>query len=114
MAMTTYKFEDHSLMPFMDPDLDVVYEEHGVRGTMINVNCTCSNYDAASYKSVAEFQDYIKTKLAMQIAKAMINEKLVSFTLVEDIASNATNYRARCFATPDDQVRLIKNLKHKR
>jgi hypothetical protein len=113
MAMTTYKFEDHSLMPFMDPDLDVVYEEYAVRGTMINVNYTCSNYDAASYNSVSEFQDYIKTKLAVQIAKAMINQKLVSFTLVEDIASSATNYRARCFATPDDQVRLIKNLKHK-
>ena len=114
MAMTTYKFEDHSLMPFMDPDLDVVYEEYGVRGTMITVNYTSSNYDAASYKSVAEFQDYIKTKLAMQISKAMINEKFVSFTLVEDIDCNATNYRARCFATPDDQVRLIKNLKYKR
>ena len=55
MAMTTYKFEDHSLMPFMDPDLDVVYEEYGVRGTMITVNYTSSNYDAASYKSVARF-----------------------------------------------------------
>lgn len=114
MAIPTYKFEDPLTMPFMDPDLDVVCEEYGVRGTMINVNYTSSNYDAASYKSVAEFQDYIKTKLAMQIVKSMINEKLVSFTLVEDIASNATNYRARCFATPDDQVRLIKNLKYKR
>ena len=112
--MTTYKFEDHSLIPFMDPDLDIVFEEYGVRGTMINVNYTSSNYDAASYKSLTEFQDYIKTKLAMQIAKSMINEKLVSFTLVEDIASSATHYRARCFATPDDQVRIIKNLKYKR
>ena len=80
---------------------------------IINIIQNYTKYDDIKIllKAYENLQNYIKDKLALELARGMINGKLIHFSLIEDIASGATEYRARCFATPDNQTRLILNTK---
>jgi hypothetical protein len=115
MAMVnTTRFEDHSILPFKDSDVEAKADEYAaIQGKMITVSFTSNHMEKEVFKSnsVTDYQNYIKDKLAMELARYMIREKLIHFSLIEDIASGGTEYRARCFATPDNQTRLILNTK---
>jgi hypothetical protein len=107
MAMISSNFVEHTPFPFKDSDTNTTYEEFAVGGKMLTVSYTSSETDKVSFTSVDSWQNFVKEKLAVEIGRAMIREKLVSFTLQDDIVSGTTNYRARCFATPDEQIKIL-------
>jgi mannose/fructose/N-acetylgalactosamine-specific phosphotransferase system component IIB len=53
-------------------------------------------------------EDEIKQRFAHQIAKAMIDLKLVEFTKSEDTISGTASFRARAFVLPDNQVKTLR------
>lgn len=107
----TGSFTDYNVHPFHDREIGLEFQEHSIQGKMIIASYTCGNSEMMGFSSVQKFQDFIKDKLAVELARAMITGKLVEFTLVEDLASNSTEYRARCFATPDSMVKIIRTTK---
>ena len=111
MAMISSNFAEHTNFPFRDSDVNTTYEEFAVGGKMITVSYTSSETDKLAFSSVDSWQNFVKDKLATEIGRAMIRDKLVSFTLQDDIQNIVTHYRARCYVTPDDQVRLLRALK---
>lgn len=52
--------------------------------------------------------DEIKQRFAHHIAEVMIQQKLVEFTMSEDILSGISTYRARAFVLPDAQVKTLR------
>jgi hypothetical protein len=50
----------------------------------------------------------IKNKLLNVLAIELLSAKCIEFTKQQDIATNTTVVRARIFATPDTQVRIIR------
>ena len=111
MAMTNTGFENHGLFPFGDKEVDTTYDEYTISGKMITAQYTSKPTDQISFPSLQSWQHFIKEKLATELARAMIRANLVSFSMQDDITNIVTHYRARCYATPDDQVRLLKSLK---
>jgi hypothetical protein len=107
MAMINSNFAEHTHFPFKDPDVNTTYEEFAVGGKMLIANYTSTETDKVAFASVDSWQNFVKDKLAVEIGRALIREKLVSFTLQDDIVSGTTHYRARCFATPDTQVKIL-------
>lgn len=108
------KFTDYSDLPFHDTDVTLKFEEYAVAGKMLEANYYCNESEILQFGSDAKFHTFVKDKLAVELARAMINNKLVEFTLTKDHANNTTLYRARCFATPDETVKILRSIKHKR
>lgn len=50
----------------------------------------------------------MKSKLLNSLAIELLSAKCIEFTKQQDVATNTTVVRARIFATPDTQVRLIR------
>lgn len=53
-------------------------------------------------------EDRVKYQLTEKLLRAIIEAKCVEFTKSLDPASGAYTYRARCFVTPDAQVKIIR------
>lgn len=85
---------------------DTVALEHGIFGQLLQVNVKISDYETMSLDD-----DYIKKMLMEKLVDEMYKARSISFTKVNDMASTATTYYARIFVTPDDQVRLLRELK---
>jgi hypothetical protein len=55
-----------------------------------------------------EKEDEVKYRLTEKLLRAMIEGKCVEFTKSIDHASGSHTYRARCFVTPNDQVKILR------
>ena len=53
-------------------------------------------------------KDQIKLDLALDIAKQLVYCKCMEFTSQKDIVTMDVTYRARIFAVPDTQVRILR------
>lgn len=60
--------------------------------------------DALSKEREAE----VKYRLTEKLLRAMIDAKYVEFTKSFDQASVSHMYRARCFVTPDAQIKILR------
>ena len=55
-------------------------------------------------------EDRVKYELTEKLLRDIIQAKCVEFTKSQDVASGAYTYRARCFVTPDAQVKILRTL----
>lgn len=53
-------------------------------------------------------EDRVKYQLTEKLLRAIIEAKCVEFTKSLDPVSSAYTYRARCFVTPDAQVKILR------
>lgn len=53
-------------------------------------------------------EDRVKYELTEKLLRAIIEAKCVEFTKSLDNTTGAYTYRARCFLTPDAQVKIIR------
>lgn len=51
----------------------------------------------------------MKNKVLTALVNELLSAKCIEFTKQHDVATNTTKVRARIFATPDAQVRIIRN-----
>ena len=94
-----------------DGEVDISYDEYAILGKMITAQYTSSPKEQISFSSSQSWHHFVKEKLATELGRAMIRANLISFSLQDDIQNIVTHYRARCYVTPDDQVRLLRALK---
>jgi len=85
---------------------DNVTLEHGIVGHPVQVSVAISDYETISLDD-----DYIKKMLMEKLVDEMYKAKSISFTKTNDMNFGKTTYYARIFVTPDDQVRLLRELK---
>ncbi len=79
------------------------------KGEMVTVQITVSDTDAIiTGMSAAGFQEDIKKRLIHMLAENLMKNKLVEFTSQQFGHSHETTFRARIYAVPDNQVRMIR------
>ena len=79
------------------------------QGQMVVAEITIPDTDAIiTGMSAAGFREEIKKRLIHQLAENLMKNKLVEFTSQQFAHSNETKFRARIYAVPDGQVRMIR------
>ncbi len=83
--------------------------DHTYQGKMVTVQHTISDSDAEMLSmNMGDFKDEVKKQLLKKLIDEIVKNNLIEFTSQTDAAAGQTHYRARIFATPDTQVRLIR------
>jgi hypothetical protein len=80
-------------------------QDHAISGRMF-LAVVHSSYDPRVNDKDQE--DRVKYELTEKLLRAIIEAKCVEFTRSVDPASGAYTYRARCFVTPDAQVKILR------
>jgi hypothetical protein len=83
--------------------------DHAIQGKMF----LASDYVHFDYMDdrdplLKEREDEVKKRLTEKLLRAMIEGKCVEFTKSHDRTSGSYTYRARCFVTPDAQVKILR------
>lgn len=91
-----------------DSNTSAQIQDHAIAGKMFlaadHVAYDFTDDDASSKEREAE----VKYRLTEKLLRAMIDGKCVEFTKSIDRVSGSHTYRARCFVTPDSQVKIIR------
>ena len=83
--------------------------DHTYQGKMVTAQHTVSDVDVEMLKmNMGDFKDMIKKELLHKLLDEIVKSNLIEFTSQSDVASGHTHYRARIYATPDSQVRMIR------
>ena len=78
-------------------------------GQMVVAEITITDTDAMiTGMSAAGFREEMKRRLIYQLAENLMKNKLIEFTSQEFAHSQETKFRARIYAVPDNQVRMIR------
>ena len=102
-------YSNYNTSPFNSLDT----YDHVIQGKMIVTRYTQPEPIAMNATEAAAFKDHVKQTLALDLAKGMMHEGLISYTRMDDPNSFQTIYLARCFAVPDDRVQLLRTMGHK-
>lgn len=81
----------------------VSIKDQVIGGTMVVASMELGDFDRMHMP-----ESVIKSELANQLAKYIIDEKMVEFTRMDRHDSCSTVFRARCYLTPDEQVRFLR------
>jgi hypothetical protein len=97
-------------MAITDPwriPIDINSCEYAIKGNMIKAQLVVSDLEQLQM-NVATFQDDIKQRLLMVLLDELMKTKSVEFTKMPHHSHGLTYFRARMFAVPDDQVRILR------
>jgi hypothetical protein len=81
--------------------------EYAIKGNMIKAQLIVSDLEQLRM-NVATFQDDIKQRLLIVLLDELMKTKSVEFTKMPHHSHGLTYFRARMFAVPDDQVRILR------
>ena len=87
-------------------DISFNVKDYAIGGKMVGAAYVVSYVDVMSWKT--NFEDYVKEQLAQQMVRYMLNNKLIEFTKKSSATSDNITYRARCYLTPDDTVKILR------
>jgi hypothetical protein len=107
--MAISKAFDLNTMPIPSFDIEDIRfgaKDYAIGGKMVDAAYSVSYLDAMAWKP--NFEDHVKEQLAKQMARYMLNNKLIEFTKKSSPHSDTITYRARCYLTPDDTVKILR------
>jgi len=81
-------------------------QEHAISGRMF-LSVLHVAYDSEDHFH-PDKEDRVKYELTEKLLRDIIQAKCVEFTRSVDPASGSYTYRARCFVTPDAQVKILR------
>ena len=82
------------------------------QGQMVVAEITITDTDAMiTGMSAAGFREEMKRRLIHHLAENLMKNKLIEFTSQQFAHSNETKFRARIYAVPDGQVRMIRKIR---
>ena len=87
------------------PYVNVNTYDHAISGRMF-LAVVHSPYDPRVKD--ADQEDRVKYELTEKLLRAIIEARCVEFTKSLDNTTGAYTYRARCFVTPDAQVKILR------
>ena len=89
---------------FSSNDLKVY--DYPIQGKMVVAQCQISEHKLIT----DEIKEHIRSTLIHQIAEGILHHKLVEFTQMKDPVTFDTLVKARCFISPDSNVRILRSL----
>jgi hypothetical protein len=85
-------------------------ELHTLKGQLVSTQLTHSEMDKIAYNG-ANFEDYVKNKLALELVMVLEQSKSIQFTKSEDYSTGMTTYRAYLYVTPKEQTEIVRIIK---
>lgn len=85
-------------------------KEYPIQGKMVIGQLIVKDIDMLNMPFDVDVRTHIKNNLLKELVQYMLENKLAEFTVSEDYANGSKLYRVRCFVTPDDQVRLLRQV----
>jgi hypothetical protein len=89
-------------------DFKFEFEDYAIGGKMITGTFTVTAEMMVQIRSDAEFAEYVKMQMANRLAEAMVDNKLLEFTMQEDYTHQQKHVRVRGFMTPNEQVKILR------
>ena len=86
---------------------------HTIQGKMITVSYAMGMESIAGLRPGLDKEDKIKYELARRLMLEMLKSGMIEFTKQSDPATFTTIFRARCFMTPKDQVKILRKNEYK-
>jgi hypothetical protein len=90
--------DDHTI-----GNLTISPPTHAIQGQMVTATLHVDEMQLMSMDDIA-----MKKKVLDMLLNELLSAKCIEFTKQQDVATNTLTVRARIFATPDNQVRLIR------
>lgn len=84
---------------------NALYMDNAIQGKSISYQLTFSN---VALEDRLTDKDLIKRELVQGLVQKMMEEKCIEFTMQEDHFMGSKICRARIFAVPDTQVRILR------
>jgi hypothetical protein len=92
-----------------DSNTSVQTYDHTINGKMFLATLHVPYDSSDESDSLSKLkEDEAKSRLTEKLLHAMIEGKCVAFTKSLDPISGSHTYRARCFVTPDAQVKILR------
>jgi hypothetical protein len=87
-------------------------KENIIKGEMISVQKVYSELDYVEMQSKYQIDlpNIIKEELLDILVDELMKSTCISFTMQQDVSTLKRCFRARIFATPDNQTRIVKEL----
>lgn len=96
-------FNNDPIRPYND-NLDI--KEYAIGGKLLTAILTV---DEDTIQSMGK--DFVKEKMALQLAMGMLENNMIEFTSMRDHTTLSMRIHARCYLAPDNQVKIIRELK---
>lgn len=96
--------------PFAKNDVSFEYEDTAYQGKLLKATMDLDVLTTMHFDD-PEIKRLIKKTLSEQLAKGMLENNLVEFTSLNDPLTVTKKIYARCFMTPDGQVRILRTAK---
>jgi hypothetical protein len=95
--------DDLSILSAGNGNLTISPPTHAIQGQMVTATLHVDEMQLMSMDDIA-----MKKKVLNMLLNELLSAKCIEFTKQQDVATNTLTVRARIFATPDNQVRLIR------
>lgn len=94
----------------------VITKDYAIKGEMLTVQKVYRDLDYFELENAwgTKTPDVIKRQLLDLLVNELYNKNFVSFVMMQDHSTLERCFRARIFATPDDQTRIVKELLDKK
>lgn len=89
-------------------EINVTTEDYAIGGKMITAKIA---FDPATFNQMmteADWRKYIRESLVQQLARVILDSNLVETTTYNDPSSSRQQVAARCYLTPDSQVKILR------
>jgi hypothetical protein len=93
----------------MFDDIEFNIKEYPIKGKMVVGQFTVILSEML-HLPTGQVESIIKESLCKGMVNFILENKLVEFTMLENVVDMSKTYRVRCFLTPDEDVRLIRKL----
>lgn len=82
--------------------------DHVIAGKLITTTMVVNEFEAYTFKNEDNFRQELKRKLVAGLANYMVSNGLVETTFESDPRTNNLTIRARCFITPNGDVKILR------
>jgi tyrosine-protein phosphatase YwqE len=89
-------------------DVTFTSYDYPIGGKMVVGSCTMTEMEAIDMMANNGGKERIKESLIQQLARYILENKLVEFTMVEDHARATRTFRVRAYLAPNDQVKILR------
>lgn len=89
-------------------DYDINIQDIAIGGKLVTASYTIKEYEKVKFDSDESFRKFTKQTIVQELAKYMIESKLVEVTAQHSMAEGTIMIKARAYVAPDSQVKILR------
>jgi hypothetical protein len=85
-------------------------QDYAIGGKMVRVSASMSDDFSHMLMTDQQAREKVKEDLAMQMAKIMLENKLIEINQMSNPATMGITVVARCYLAPNDQIKILRTM----